>query len=975
MKRPIALYVQISTLFLVLLLVVATTIGGYGYYASRNMLASFTTDLMDAINREITGNIDHTLESASMATNLLSRSSLPFDEFNLQRMERLPLMQEALKSSSTLVSVYIGYDSGDMFMLRHMRSESDIALFNAPKGTRYILQTIERSVLPPSAHYIYLDAMLNTLREENRPDFLRDFDPRKRPWYTDALEKGDPVTSAPYVFFTTKKVGLTMSVPAENTAAVVGADIQLETLGELLKNQKITAGTQIALISQDGTIVAHEDIAKLVSNPQGGFGGPKMIDVSESGIPLVKSLSATIKGLKPGEHYASVLEIADDSWHVSISPVRILGTTPFHLVMAIPESELMAEAFRQRKLSIWITLAIILVAIPLTVWVSRKVSNPIRDLATEADSIRRFDFSQTLRIRSSILEVDRLAQTMGDMKQTIRRFLAISEAVASEENFDRLLPMLLSETIGAASAQAGVLYLVDVDTLNPVSALLHDGLEIPAALKTISVDSGESVIRRAVQDNAPRTGVMEAAEAAVLGLDSLPDAAALKHVVAVPLLNRARELVGCIFLLRDTPFDSAQVSFIKALSGSAASSLETRELIKSQKELFEAFIKLIAGAIDSKSPYTGGHCERVPELTKMLARAACDQQAGPYKDFSLDDRDWEAVHVAAWLHDCGKITTPEHVVDKSTKLETIYDRIHEIRMRFEVLKRDAEIACLRAIAAGEDAIAAHASLAVELVQLDDDFKFVGACNEGGEFMAPEKVERLRAISARTWTRTLDDRIGISSEEFARKSVIPVAPLPASEAVLSDKPEHLFERLPRNRVPEDNPWGFRMPVPELLYNRGELHNLSIARGTLTDEDRYKINEHIVQTVIMLSNLPFPKHMRQVPEIAGGHHEKMDGTGSPKRLERDQMSPVARMMAIADVFEALTAVDRPYKKGKTLSEAVRIMSFMKKDRHIDPDLFDLFLRSGVYLDYARRFMRPEQIDAVDIENFVTSPGVTA
>ena len=206
-------------------------------------------------------------------------------------------------------------------------------------------------------------------------------------------------------------------------------------------------------------------------------------------------------------------------------------------------------------------------------------------------------------------------------------------------------------------------------------------------------------------------------------------------------------------------------------------------------------------------------------------------------------------------------------------------------------------------------------------------------------------------------------------------MIPVAPLPASEAVLSDKPEHLFERLPRNRVPEDNPWGFRMPVPELLYNRGELHNLSIARGTLTDEDRYKINEHIVQTVIMLSNLPFPKHMRQVPEIAGGHHEKMDGTGYPKRLERDQMSPVARMMAIADVFEALTAVDRPYKKGKTLSEAVRIMSFMKKDRHIDPDLFDLFLRSGVYLDYARRFMRPEQIDAVDIENFVTSPGVTA
>ena len=245
---------------------------------------------------------------------------------------------------------------------------------------------------------------------------------------------------------------------------------------------------------------------------------------------------------------------------------------------------------------------------------------------------------------------------------------------------------------------------------------------------------------------------------------------------------------------------------------------------------------------------------------------------------------------------------------------------------------------------------------------------MAVCNEGGEFMAPESCDRLRKIAARTWQRTLDDRIGISEPERERKAKTSAQSLPATEHLLEDKPEHRIERTSDAHTHESNPYGFRMAVPELLYNKGELHNLTISRGTLTDEDRYKINDHIVQTVIMLSTLPFPKHMRNVAEIAGGHHEKVDGTGYPKRLSREEMSPVARMMAIADIFEALTATDRPYKKGKTLSEAIRIMSFMKKDKHIDPDLFDLFLRSGIYRVYAERYMKPEQIDDVDVARYL-------
>jgi HD-GYP domain-containing protein (c-di-GMP phosphodiesterase class II) len=153
------------------------------------------------------------------------------------------------------------------------------------------------------------------------------------------------------------------------------------------------------------------------------------------------------------------------------------------------------------------------------------------------------------------------------------------------------------------------------------------------------------------------------------------------------------------------------------------------------------------------------------------------------------------------------------------------------------------------------------------------------------------------------------------------------------------------------------------VPPVKYNRGEIYNLCIGRGTLTEEERYAINDHIVQTIVMLSALPFPRHLRAVPEMAGGHHEKMDGTGYPKRLRREDLSLPARMMAIADIFEALTARDRPYKKGKTLSEALEIMGYMKRDGHIDPDLLDLFVTSGVYRRYAEQFLDPEQIDEVD------------
>ena len=308
------------------------------------------------------------------------------------------------------------------------------------------------------------------------------------------------------------------------------------------------------------------------------------------------------------------------------------------------------------------------------------------------------------------------------------------------------------------------------------------------------------------------------------------------------------------------------------------------------------------------------------------------------------------------------------MVDKSTKLETIYDRIHEVRMRFEVLKRDAEIEFWRQFAEGGDRDQLQQQLEHEWQTLDEEFAFVAQCNEGGEFMADDKIERLQQIASQTWTRTLDDRIGISHEELVRKNRTGKPALPIEEQLLADRPDHIIERSESERMPADNPWGFRVDTPEYRFNRGELYNLAVARGTLSNEERYEINGHMIQTIIMLNKLPYPKHLQTVPLIAGCHHETMDGNGYPKRLTREQMPVTGRMMAIADIFEALTASDRPYKKAKTLSEALRIMAFMKKDNHIDPDLFRLFLEAGVYRDYAERFLAPEQIDEVDINAYL-------
>lgn len=393
-----------------------------------------------------------------------------------------------------------------------------------------------------------------------------------------------------------------------------------------------------------------------------------------------------------------------------------------------------------------------------------------------------------------------------------------------------------------------------------------------------------------------------------------------ESMLTFPLKDHEQETIGVLQLINARDIDSGKViafstieqRLAESLASQAAVALTQRRLISELQILFESFIRMIASAIDEKSPYTGGHCRRIPVLTMMLAEAAHNAKDGPLKSFLISDKDRYELETAAWLHDCGKVVTPEYVMDKATKLETIHDRVHELEMRFEVLRRDAEIEFLQASLQGNGSQQVNDALKFEYRQscqlYEDDLAFLRKVNVGSEFMSNDDVARVQKIARLRWI----DTAGVSRP---------------------------------------------------LLTDDEVINLSVQRGTLNDNEREIINSHIVTTINMLESLPFPKHLQNVPEYAGGHHEKMDGSGYPRGLRREEMSVQARIMAIADIFEALTARDRPYKKGKKLSDCLKIMGFMKTEGHIDPDIFEIFIKQRVYMDYAEEFLDQDQIDEID------------
>lgn len=946
------------------------------YQTSQEALIQASTDTVGYIRDSVTEKAKGILKPAEAQLSFLTRGPLADATTLPERLQEVRNIAETLDQNPLIDAIYAGYPDGEFVLFRPLHNEADRQRFSAPEQAALLVQTIttgnDHQMI--GEHRFY-DGHGELVGARTLSDYR--FDPRSRPWYQAAVDKSEMIITSPYVFFTTSQIGITLAKRARDGGAVIGLDAKLTSITSLIATLKITPSAEVALVNRNAQLIAYRDVSKLIAKNEDG--SLRLATVDDLGNPLLiraghfafNGSTMTWSGMKA---YGRV-------WQVIQSNIAVSDTRQLKLLIAIPDDEFFASARQLVLLQLKIAALIMLLSIPLVWWLTKKLVTPLRRLADETAKIARFDFTADTRIRSHIREVNDLGRALDRMRRTIRKFLKIGRALAAERDFRPLLDRVLQETIDVVESDGGAIYMLDDEQGELVPEILrwlnNRVDEHESGLPPISLTQGGIIaeIATAMRDNEIIViqRRLDEEELVALGLREMVEATNAHRlaVVVVPLLDRNQVPLGVLLLVKalgatdqSWMVEDRMLQLIHAVSGSASVAIQNKLLLDAQRKLIDSLIKLVAGAIDAKSAYTGGHCQRVPVLTRMLAEAAVAQQAGPYRDFRLTDEEWEALDIAAWLHDCGKVTTPEYVVDKATKLETIYDRIHEVRGRFEILKRDAEIAYWRGLAGGGDEVSLRAEMDAKKRRLDDDFAFVATCNEGGEFMEPAKIERLKGIAARTWTRTISNRLGVSYEEKRRFDRLPEPALPVEEPLLADRDDHIVELTERDIIPANNQWGFQLNVPKVKYNRGELYNLCIARGTLTEEERYRINDHIVQTIIMLNSLPFPKHLRNVPELAGGHHEKMDGTGYPKRLKGAEMSVVARIMAIADVFEALTAADRPYKKAKKLSEAVKIMGFMKKDHHLDPDLMDLFLTSGVWRDYAERFLLTEQIDEPDI-----------
>lgn len=518
----------------------------------------------------------------------------------------------------------------------------------------------------------------------------------------------------------------------------------------------------------------------------------------------------------------------------------------------------------------------------------------------------------------------------------IQHFIDIGTALSTERDLTILLEKILFSAKSITGADGGTIYSVEHSDELKFEILVNDSMALHrGGTSGLEVDFTNIPM---YLDQRPNSQALVAYAAATDQVINIQDAYkdrryalnamramdkknhySTKSVLTIPMKNHEGSLIGVIQLINAQSngeiiaFSQEMEKITVAMTSMAAVALTKWQLIDDMETLFQSFTRLIAKAIDEKSPYTGEHCRRVPELTMMIAHGVNQLSIGKFADFCMSEPELHALNLAGWLHDCGKIATPEYVMDKATKLHGLYDGIEQVNTRFELAISQCQWQASEQIIKALKQHDLSKISAIEqqrdqgVAQLKQDRAFIQGINPGGEYMDPQAQARVLSIAQ-------SYHISIEGE---------------TRPILSEQ---------------------------------EVTNLQVARGTLNAQERAIINRHMDITVEMLDALPFPKHLKQVPEYACGHHEKMDGSGYPKGLNKSQLSVPARMMGIADIFEALTASDRPYKPAKKLSECLTIMGYMKKDQHIDGDLFDIFVYQKIYLTFAEKFLPASQIDEI-------------
>jgi len=903
------------------------------------------------------------------------------------------LFSRVLSGHPAIYSAYIGHRDGSFLQVIAVRGNDSVREAHAaPPGTVQILRTITVEDGLRTQNWTFLDGTDGVLGTRRETDFS--YDPRIRPWYLDAVSAEAVTISDPYTFSSSGLPGITVSRTLPDGTGVVGVDITTAELTSFLANQAISPGGGSALFTATGTMIAAApEIAPFLEAT--GFDQVTGGDSVDS------------RGVGEGTGPASGWLYVTTEWSVAPGEVLVALT-------AAPAEDFLAGAMEMRRTIVLIAALVLVVIVPVVVVFARGLAKALSLLATDAERVGAMDFSGNPAVTTPIYEFQRMADAFVIMKATIaerteRLQIALEKlqmlvdmaiAMSAEYDLDRLSEMILQGAKRLAHADGGSLYLVndDRDTLE-FMIVLNDSLGFQQggtsgdAVKMRPVplydDEGNenhhNVVTHAFH-NEKTVNIPDAYDSDEFDFSGTRSFDAengyrSRSFLTIPLKPRGGgDVMGALQLINATdpesgeivPFPESLREFVEALSSAAAVAVQNWKLMEQQKRLFDDLVRFVGTAIDGKSPYTARHCTRVSDISIDLVRAADSETTGRFARVAFTPSQVREFEIAAWLHDCGKITTPEHVIDKATKLETIYNRIHEIRTRFEVLLRDARIEYLTARLEGQESNDAEKELARKESQLFDDFAFVAACNRGTEYMEDAAIERLEQIGDRRWVRHFDDRLGLSigEEEHLRETDDDRSDEsgPVEERLLADRPEHIALR--KNWTQERyDAYGFRFDVPDRLYNRGELYNLSTRRGTLTAEERFKINEHVAQTIVMLETIRFPEELRRVTQYAGEHHEMLDGSGYPRHFADENLSLPSRILAFADIFEALTSTDRPYRQAMKLSDAIRILAEMVDAGKIDGEVFRLFLRSGIYRRYAETHMRADQIDEIDVARYVT------
>jgi len=996
----------VTAIFLIITVMTLATLANVWVVSSRTAKVS-AGSLFESVSQNARVRLDRLASEVLLLANLgATQANMTSVVGNGLEAPPLPLLIDALKENAALYSLYYGFADGSFLQVISVSGDERImTTHNAPDGTRWILRTITNSASDGSTTiqastpgqrtqtWTFLSQTLKPLGETIEPS--PEYDPRKRPWYGSAIDQGMPRLSAPYVFNSLRQPGLTASKRLTGGRGVFGVDVTLTELSSFISALDI---------SKNGGIILSDDKGRILSmTPR--FGSYQLLEpLANISVAAVKA--AEIVRLKQAKD--GLYNIDQDGTNMMVRQMNWqTGGRRLHISAVAPMNDFVSHILTMQNQIIALVLLGLAVLIPFAVIFSNRMGRSVSELAIDANRVRNLDFSGAPPSPSRIIEFHELGASFSLMKSDLStrtnalevaesklsRLVELGIALSAEHNSDKLMEMVLLGAKELTNAEGGTLYIIGEDNMLH-SQIVHDGVrgitrgrlsENDADFPPVPMynEDGQAnynnVVSYAVHEGET-VNIADAHDASTFdfsGTRAFDERNNYRSTsfITVPLRPRGGDIIGALQLVNArepgvtavVPFPSEIQRFVESLAAQAATALYNRNLLDAQEHLTDSMIELIAGAIDTKSPYTGGHCARVPELAIMLAEEACQTEEGVLADFQFQsDDEWREFRIGAWLHDCGKVVTPEYVVDKATKLETIYNRIHEIRTRFEVLLRDAKIEQLDAVIDGSDPQAMQDRFDQRKTQLTEQFAFIANSNIGGEFMGDETIERLNEIAKTTWQRSFDVRLGLSHVELERYQDV-ASDLPATEKLLDDKPYHIYHRDDAVQKSYDA-LGFNMNVPEHLYNLGELTNLSIRRGTLSEEERFKINEHIAQTIAMLDHLPFPKHLQRVPEYAGTHHEMLNGGGYPRGLSESELSIPARIMAISDIFEALTASDRPYKKPKSLSDSVKTLSHFKHDGHIDPVLFDLFLTSGVYRRYAERYLDPAQIDDVDITQFI-------